>query len=346
MQASTYSLLFLVGLAGCTKPAAKANSAPELQAVRVVKVRTGSMVEGRGYLAEVVPSRTVKVIAQVPGTLASLPVAEGVQVKRKTLLARILAPDIAARYSRVNAERRRAERERDFACGQVKTDRVLAKSGDLTSIHLDRSEKGCASAELAVTAAQSAEAEVLVAKHRNSEVAPFDGQVLKYLVDEGQTVMPGMPLLQYGSTELLYRLRVPATELSSVKIGTRISASKVSGRVVEIGAQALGPGRLVEVLAELDSATQVQVGATFTVTLVTAEKADAHQVPETALLKDGDDTYVLTLSGDKLRRVAVTLGLRQDGWVGIEPALPSGTQVATGRLEILDLSRSVLAVSK
>lgn len=346
MQASTYSLLFLVGLAGCTKSAVSPESAPELQAVRVVKVRTGAMVEGRRYLAELVPSRTVKVMAQVPGTLAALPVAEGVQVKRKTLLARILAPDIAARYARVNAERRRAERERDFTCGQVKTDRVLAKSGDLTAIHLDRSEKGCASAELAVSAAKSAEAEVLVVKHRNSEVAPFDGQILKYLVDEGQTVMPGMPLLQYGSAELLYRLRVPASELSNVKIGTRISASEVSGEVVEIGAQALGPGRLVEVLAKLQGPVKVPVGATFTVTLVTAEKEDTQQVPETAVLKHGNNAYVLTVNVDKLQRVAVTLGLRQDGWVGIEPALPPATQVATGRLEALDLSRPVLAVSK
>ncbi len=354
MKASIYFMTATLLLSSCAGSEESTEGplpvSPTPQAVRVATVRQGPVLQGRPYLAEVVPARTVRVLAQVPGAVSELGAAQGVLVKEGASLVRISAPDVAARIARVRAERKRAERERDFACDLLGTDRVLARSGDLTTLQLDRSKKGCASAKLAVEAAQAAEREASVAGTKASERAPFAGEVLIHLVDEGQTVMPGMPLLQFASRERQLRLRVPRGDLRGITIGTRVASALGDGQVVEIGAQAQGPGRLIEVLARLDEEGEDPLallpGTTTTATLVVAERPMATAVPERALARDGTSTYLLmVVNGDRLKKVEVETGPHQEGWIAIEPRLTEGTVVVVGGLTTLDLERPVLAVA-
>ena len=283
-------------------------------------------------------------LAQIPGTVTVLHVAEGIAIAKGQPLATILAPDIVARHARVRAERRRVERERDFACRQLRTDRVLAQSGDVTSVFLDRSKKNCSSARLAVTAAKAGEREVLVIKKRDKELAPFDGQVLMHRVDIGQTVMPGTPLMTFGSKALRMRLRIPAADLDDVEVGSHINTQHGKLTVDEIRPLAMGPGRLVDVFADLDAATALRIGSSHTVTIVQAQITDACKVPKAAIGRDKSGTYVLLLDGESLLRKTVMTGLNAQGWIAIEPALAPGSKVVIGRVEGLDLSHPVLAV--
>jgi multidrug efflux pump subunit AcrA (membrane-fusion protein) len=312
--------------------------------VRVQSVRTGDVVQGQTHLATVVPAQTVRILAQVPGTVAQLGPDTGEPLEHNGLVARILAPDVAARGARVGAEAKRAQQERDFVCTQLETDRVLAAAGDLPAVALSRSETGCASAGLAVEAAKAAEREVLVMGTRSREKAPFDGQVLEYLVDTGQTVMPGMPLALFGSAEQHLRLRLVAQDLKGVRVGSRVVTELGGGKVVEIGAQAQGPGRLYPVEVALDSPAGLRVGATINATVVLEEVSNASAVPDGALGQDQDGDYVLVEDSQMLRRVDVELGPRQDGWVAVTPTLPPGTRVATGAVQSFDVERPVLAV--
>lgn len=314
------------------------------QAVRVQEVRIGPVAQGRAHLAEVVPAQTVRILAQVPGTIVELGPLEGTPLEQGDLIARISAPDVAARVSRVTAERKRAGRERDFVCGQLDTDRVLAASGDLAGVQLDLSEKICSSANLSVDAAQAAEREASVAGTRAREATPFAGQVLSYFVDVGQSVMPGTPLAQYGGAEHQLRLRVVASDLDDIAIGSRVITPDGDGRVIAIGAQAQGPARLFEVFIALESDQALRVGQTLTITVVTDEWPDTSAVPETAVGSDGEEAYVLIAEDTHLRRVGVRTGPRDGGWVAIEPALPAGSLVVSSSLTGLDLARPVLAV--
>lgn len=354
MQASTrfillglmsLSALSLSGLSltACSAPPAEPLTQP--QAVRVQTVRTGDVVQGQTHLATVVPAQTVRILAQVPGAVAQLGPETGVPLQHGGLVARISAPDVAARGARVGAEAKRAQQERDFVCAQLETDRVLAAAGDLPAVALDRSESGCASAGLAVQAAQAAEREALVMGTRSREKAPFDGLVLEYLVDAGQTVMPGMPLALYGSAEQHLRLRLVAQDLEGVHVGSRVVTEHGPGEVVEIGAQAQGPGRLYPVEVVLDAPAALRVGDTLNVRVVLEEVANASAVPDGALGQDQAGSYVLVEESQRLRRVEVVLGPRQDGWVAVTPTLPPGTRVATGAVQSFDVERPVLAVT-
>lgn len=338
------SLTLALTLTACQGEAPQDLTRP--QAVRAIAVRSGPVVEGRTSLAELLPTRTVRVLAQVPGTVAALEQEVGQGGVQGVPLVRIAAPDVSARISRAAAERARVEAERGFACAQREVDRTLAGAGDLSQTRLDASEKGCAAAEQALQAAQAAEREAGVAGTRAVERAPFDGEVLDHLVDPGQTVMPGTPLLVWGSAERRLRLRLPQAEVARLAVGTRAASELGGGRVVELGAQAVGPARLVEVWVALDAPpVGAPAGSTWEVTLVVQERADATAVPEGALGRDEGGDYVLLVEADRLRRQAVEPGPRAEGWVAVEPALPAGALVVEGALAALDLDRPVLAVT-
>lgn len=334
----------LLGLVACSGPD-PAGRAAAPQAVRVEPVRVGPLVQGRTHLAEVVPARSVRLLAQVPGTVRTLGPVEGAAMEAGEVLVRLAAPDVSARGARVRSERRRAEKERDFACSTRDTDRALVVSGDLPSVQLERSERACAVAREAVDAARAAEREAAVASDRSSERAPFDGVVLAYLVDPGQTVMPGTPLADLGEGVEL-KLRVVADDLHGVQLGSPVHTDFGVGAVVEIAPRAQGPARLFEVRIGLESSLALRVGETLEVTVVSQSVSNATAVPESALGEDASGTFVLVEREGSLERVEVHPTVRSGGWVAVEPDLPADARVATGPVASFDVGLPVLAVSR
>ncbi len=316
------------------------------QAVRVTQVRHGPIVQGRSYLAQVAPQRSVNVLAQVQGTVSALPVEDGQLAAKGAYLAHITAPDTMARLDRVRAERERAQQERDYVCGRLETDRLLFQAGDIAAEQLDASEKNCSAVSLAVDAAQSSEKEILVVTARMSERAPFDGVVLEHLVEPGQTVMPGTPLLVFGSAELELVLQVPSTDLASgLAPGAAVLFDGGRGTLSSVGAWAKGPGQLVDLrVAVADQGALPPVGSTLNARLVQAEITDACSVPLEALGEDQQGLYVLMVQDEKLLRVAVVPGPREAGWIAVEPPLEAGSLVVVGQMEIIDMDREILAV--
>lgn len=341
MKASTYFVAMVLSLVAACRPAPPTHQAGP-QAVRVVASRSGPIVETAGYLADVAAVRQVRVLAQVPGVIAALPAEEGDAVSAGAPLARIAAPDLVARLERTRSEHERAQAERDFACRHSQTDRRLAEAGDLPPEALDASEKNCSAANHAVDAAASAEAEVSAVVDRSAERAPFDGRVLDRLVDVGQTVMPGTPLALFGSQERELLLRVPRGE--RVRPGAVVLFDGGAARVDRIGGLAKGPGRLIDTWAQPTEGALPEIGAALPVELVVGSVDDATSVPVEALGRSSEGPFVLLLDGDRVRRAPVTPGLRQDGWVAVEPPLAAGARVVTTDVQGIDPSRPVFAV--
>jgi RND family efflux transporter MFP subunit len=336
-------LVSSLALSACGEP----DSQPEIpQAVRVTQVRQADVVQGRSYLAEVVSSSTVRVLARVQGTVSALPVDEGGNADEGDVLARLAAPDVMARLNRVRAERERAERERDFACGRTETDRLLLQAGDIAPDQLDASERNCSAGQLAASAAQAAQDEVSAVTARSAERAPFEGVVLEQLTELGQAVMPGMPLVLYGSTDRELLLRVPASDLAA-DLGAGASAVFDGGRgtVTSVGGWAKGPAQLVELRVTVEQPdTLPTVGSTTSVKLVLDERSGASTVPLDALGSDTLGSYLMLVQGDRLNRYDVIRGPHEDGWVAVEPPLPLGSRVVVGQLNALDTDRAVFAV--
>ncbi len=346
------AVLTLGLLPACSQPR-QAPVRPSPQAVRVIPVRSGPIAEGRTYVAEVASQSMVRVLAQVGGTVAALPVEEGEAAEANDVLVRIAAPEMVARRARARSERRRVQQERDFACARLETDRVLAAAGDLPPEALEASKKACRTARLAVRAARAAERETRAITARSVERAPFEGRVLDRMVEVGQAVMPGTPLLMYGTRDLELVLQVPEGDIArGLREGLPVVFEGGRGEVREVGAWARGPGRMVEVRVRVTEGndTLPQVGGTLPVRVVFDMREEALSVPVEALVTDGDAHYVLVLDGNRVRRQAVLPGPREEGWVAVEPTgsdsgrLVAGKRVVVSEPERVDVARPVLAV--
>jgi membrane fusion protein, multidrug efflux system len=344
-------LSVLVALVGCSRQEPPAPPRP--QPVRTVEVRTGTLQERVDSLGTVHSRRAVQVVAQLPGTLVELPFSEGAQVEAGEVVARIAAPENAARLERARAEREKARAERDHACDRYATDRTLGELGDLSRAQVDVGKKGCEAASAALRATVAAFGEASSVGARSVERAPFEAVVLDWLADPGQTVAPGRALLRLGTVELELRVAVSERDvLRGVGEGTvalvRHGEVPVRTTVGRLSPQAQGASRARQahlVLAPEQAAGLVP-GMSVHVSFVLAEAVDAVAVPRRALRERDGRTQLYVVEGETITEHQVATGPEQDGWVAIEPPLPPGTRVVVGELTTLDPGRPVYAVSE
>jgi membrane fusion protein, multidrug efflux system len=196
----------LAGLAACSVPEAPAATPPSVKAipVRVAPVQRERIARpvrasGRiGYAAE------TRLSFKVGGVIHQLLVDDGARVRRGQVLARLDPREIDAQLS--SAESARVKAERDLARARV------LRSEDVVPGEV---------LENATTAAEVARANAQAARfnRRFSEIrAPADGVVLSRLVEVGEVVGPGTPILMVGAGD-------------SARVGAAASAA----RVVRIG---------------------------------------------------------------------------------------------------------------
>lgn len=347
--------LLLLALAminsGCAKDEPGPDRKPASIAVRVAAVTQENLAQRIGYVGTVHSKREVKVLAQTAGAVLSL-AGEGETVREGQTLARIAAPEIAARVSRMGAEVDRARTERDFLCGSYETDRKLGTSGAITKRQVDLSRKACDAATAALTAARAGSREVGATRGKTSEQAPFDGIVLQWLVEPGQNVMPGTPLLLLGGHDLELRVQVAQSDLDrGVREGVpalvRLGGQGHRLAVSAVAPMAIGPGRTFEVQIPLpgDLPAAPAHGTSARADFLVAEAADAIAVSRKSLTRvDGADAVFIVENG-RARAVVVIPGIHDRGLVEVTGDLGAGAAVAVSNLDLLRDGASVLAVA-
>jgi RND family efflux transporter MFP subunit len=353
--ASSAGALLLLTLAminpGCAKDEPGPDRKPASMAVRVAAVTQESLARRIGYVGTVHSKREVKVLAQAAGAVLSL-AGEGETVGEGQTIARIASPETDARASRMHAEADRARTERDFLCGSYETDRKLGASGAISQRQVELSRKACDAATAALTAARAGSREVGATRGKTSEQAPFDGIVLQWLVEPGQNVMPGTPLLLLGGHALELRVQVAKSDLDrGVREGVpalvRLGGQGLRIAVSAVAPMATGPGRAFEVRIPLPGGPTGAPahGSSARADFLVAEAADAIAVSQKALTKvDGADAVFLIENG-RARVVAVTPGIHDRGLVEVTGDLGAGAAVAVSNLDLLRDGASVLAVA-
>lgn len=353
-EASVYLLAVIasVSLVGCRDAPPKAAGPARPQAVRTTTPRVGPVRDAVRFVGTVRAAREVQVTAQIAGTLADLPVPEGGHARAGAILARVATPDVAARLARADAEIQRATVERDHACRTLEIDAKLAKTGDVPKEKVEAARRACDAGAAAVNAGEATRAEILAALGRSVERAPFEGQVLRTLVERGQSVGPGRPILEYGDRARELRVLVAETDVRrGVRPGMPALVTLPSGEparrtVSAVSASASPQTRAVEVTVALepDDAAGVPVGTTLEVALVLAEEESATSVPRRAIKETPAGDFLFVVEGGRASELPVTVGLEEGGWVAVSPSLPEDAEVVVRGAHRLDPTKPVFAV--
>ncbi|MBF0251418.1 MAG: efflux RND transporter periplasmic adaptor subunit, partial [Alphaproteobacteria bacterium] len=169
-------------------------------------------------------------------------------------------------------------------------------------------------------------------------LAPFDGVITQKLVEEGDTVQPGTPLVRYAYTKYLrLQVEVPVRLVSQLEKGMMLPARldvrgpQVMARVAQIFPMADASGHTVTVKLDLPEGTPGGPGMYAEIRV--PDQSSAHRaapvVPTEALVWRGSFPSVFVMEDDgnlSLRLVRLGVAL-EDGRMSVLAGLKGGEQV-------------------
>ena len=176
--------------------------------------------------------------------------------------------------------------------------------------------------------------------------APFDGVVGLRKVSIGDFVDVGQDMVNLEQIDPLKAdFRVAEIYLGAVRPGQPIElvvdafpGETFGGEVYAIDPLIDESGRSIVLRARLPNAeSRLRPGLFARVTLVLNEREDALQIPEQALVPQGQDQFVFRVIDGKAALTKVAVGIRREGMVEIVEGLgPDDEVVTAGQLKIRD----------
>ena len=226
----------------------------------------------------------------------------------------------------------------------------LAQSNYERAVDLLKRKAGTTKArDEAVAELRAEQAALQLAKaHLDKTVihAPFGGVVGLRKVSVGDYLAIGTDIVNLEQIDPLKTdFRIAEVYVGAVKRGQKIelgidafAGEKFAGEVYAIDPLIDESGRSILLRAKLPNPDgRLRPGLFVRVSLVLNERDDAIQVPEQALVPQGQDQFVFKVEGDKVAMTKVTVGIRRDGMAEIVEGLAPGDQVVTaGQLKIRD----------
>jgi len=317
----------------------------------------------------VIPFKEVTLHAQIPGRVAFLAGAEGhnaiagdillaigdadIQAKRRAAQAQILQAEAVLRNAQMQYSRELYSPRvnsltgfpgmgvpstfdqfftRGFSDMIGQSDSGLERQADLYAqgVGVEQAQSGLIQAQAGL--------EAIDARLRDaSSVAPFDGIIIQKMVEVGDTVQPGMPLIKFAYIDYLRIVAdVPVRLAAGLNVGMIVSTRLDSGgenvqaRVAQVFPVADQQRHTVRVKFDLPKDTPVSPGMYIEVTIPDGSVPVRSQpaVPAEALIWRGSlpSVFVLIDGKPSLRLVRVGYPL-PDGTMSIVSGLSGGEQV-------------------
>jgi len=344
LVAGTLLALSGLSLGGCDRGPLTENpgAVADLSSVRVAEVQL-SEASRRLRLPGVVRARQRAEPAFLSsGYLAERFVVRGEQVTAGQRLASLQNPSLSPALAAAEA----AVRELDERLVQLEAD--LERARELQARDLvpeERLDQALAQRNAAREAREQALARVSEAREQLADAllrAPFDARVADLLVEPGDFVAAGEPVLVLsGDSGLEVELKLPEGIARRLQAGDRAevrsiaSGRRTEGRVGELGLPRAG--RLAPLVVALVDAADWQPGMSVHVMLDYAEDP-ALTVPVSAIVDPGTgQTRVYKLVRDYVALVPVTAGRLVGNRVEVTGDLAQGDRVVvTGHQQLLD----------
>ena len=321
----------------------------------------------------VIPYKEVTLSAQMPGRIEYLGGDVGSAFEQGVLLAKINEDDLKAKRHSAMAQLSNARAALRNARTQYMREVISPRSKDITQapgfglptmmdIYMTRPMANMMNEETShpdmvrysdlvnrATQYSQAQGSVLQAKSQLAElnaklrdtqaIAPFTGMILQKLVEVGDTVQPGQPLIKYGYIKFL-RLRadVPSSLVSSLSLGLIVpvridSLTDTEARVSQIYPIADPARHTVTVKFDLPMDTIAAPGMYAEVYIPDVKRGDRHHstlvIPRSALIRGRSLPAVLVIDNEnnsQLRMVRLGAEQRRD-FVEVVSGLKEGERI-------------------
>ncbi len=322
----------LLALAGCGPHRDEQNAAPPAiptATVRVSPVESKSRALYEEVVGTVRAKRQATLESKMNGRVLQMPVVLGERVTRGQLIAKLDAPEIAARLEQAEAAQEQAERDWKRASS-------LFAQQSATRAEYDAAQTRLRGAQGAVAEAKAMMAYVQIE-------APFDGVITRKWADVGDLAVPGKPLIELEDPSALQlEADVPEAIASRVEPKSRLSikaaglTNDISGVVAEMAPTADPLSRTFRIKLDLAPASGI-VSGQFARLLVPLGERTYLGVPAEALVQRGQLDIVFTVANQKASLRLVKPGKRLGDEVEIVSGLHAGDSVVTqGAAQLVD----------
>lgn len=194
-------------------------------------VESRTITERKAVFATVRSVDVVSARARIPGTIASLKVDEGSEVRQGQVIAVVGDEKLALKLKALDAKIASIKVQMAQAKTDLKRIQRLRKSGTVSQSRLDQVK---VQVSVFTNQIESSQAERSVIERQLAEgqvVAPSHGRVLSTPVTSGSVIMPGEVIAKIAADAYILRARVPERHARYIK----------KGEVVYIGARGLSP---------------------------------------------------------------------------------------------------------
>ena len=339
MKKLALAALLLAAAVSCSKPPTEETESEASVPVKVATAVTGS-IRGVLHATGIVtpaPDGELIVVAPEPARILEIPRAEGDRVARGDVLVRFEIPTLAAEVQRQAAEVQRAQAALSAARANQTRQRELFERGIAARRDVEEAERQVADSQAAVGQAEASRASAITAASRATVRATFSGVIAKRFHIPGDLVDAAAsdPVLRVIDPQRMEVVAsMPLSESPRVVIG---AAARLAG---------LPPGSPETTLKVVSRPAQVEQGtATIPVRLAFAAPSnfaagtpvqvdiDAEQhdnvvlVPAAALVREGEETFVYVVTGDKAQRRPVTIGISDEERSEIRSGVKAGEMV-------------------
>ncbi|KIT14330.1 efflux RND transporter periplasmic adaptor subunit [Jannaschia aquimarina] len=339
---------------------------PSAVGVETVDVRR--LAETVPIFAEVVTGRDGEVATRVSGSVSVVDAVEGNTVSEGDPLVTIDPELLSILLRRAEAEVSVAEAGLGVARARADTSRVAfdrvaglqgtsAFSGgrfDDAQGELLEAERLIAEAEARLAVARAAEAEAAYNLERATVSAPFDGVVLEVLVNPGEFIQSGAPVVRLlDTTTLEIEASVPARFIDLMEPGLAVDATTETGEQFEVAVRALLPietaatrTRPVRFAApDLAEARTTAVGQSVTVMIPVDAPRDLLTVPKDALVQAQGGWTVFVVEDGAAQPRTVEIGLAVGDRFEVVSGLTDGDVVVVRGNERLRPGQEVAPVT-
>lgn len=303
----------------------------------VLTVQSNALASGPVITGSIQPERKADLRAEVSAVVLQVLKENGEPVKRGDVLVKL--DETSIRDSLMSAEEatRAASQAFEQSTRALERLKTLRASGMTSAQALDDAEVRRNNAQSEVSAARARLALARQQVGRTVVRAPFDGIVSDRKVSNGDTAAIGKELLKViDPTSMRFEGKVSADKIAAVKVGQPVmfringyGEQQFAGKVRRIDPSANDVTRQVEVLVGFDGSAQPRVAGLYAEGRIDAATSDALTLPESALVKAGDKTYVWKLKGATLTKADLALGVRdpRTGSFEVKGGLAAGDTV-------------------
>ncbi len=324
-------------LVGCKSGDDEKTGTTEIPAVPVVteKLTTRDFTERVEVSGVAEPIFEMRVAAEAPGRVLSVPFEEGETVEKRDLLIRVDAQLDSARIDLLKSQLSSARREYERT-------KMLASEGLATPQQLDQAESSVESAKLSLKQAR-------VGRGKSTVRSPQAGVVARKYVEEGEYVSPGAPvahLVDYST--IVIEAAVPESDVGFVTKGAKVQVwipaleKHVTGVVERRAIVATPKTRTFPVEVHVDNgALEILPGMRARVIIPRKTWKDVVVVPRDAILQGFASKEAMVLPDDdkvgeaELRKVE--LGPARGNQVVVTKGLAAGDRlIVKGHRSIVD----------